>query len=243
MWNIEILAERSENVYIPFWLNESSAWLLALQTASSTRSASPVICNTSAISSSKTSPTVVPTKSILPLIPTKAISSTVATKTIPPTVGTKSVISTECPEIKSYVAYWINWAPSQETILGSGAIALHILDLSTWWSEWSSFTPQPLYPHRKSPWYPLDRRLGRPQTARYILIQNHILQIKPCNLCTKHLTRIIIMLLPNGVVDFWVQSWTHLLISHGRTLSPRLTCRLPETFQFYLNYTRITKYT
>jgi len=26
-----------------------------------------------------------------------------------------------------------------------------------------SFTLQPLYPHGKSPWYPLDRRLGEPQ--------------------------------------------------------------------------------
>jgi hypothetical protein len=27
-----------------------------------------------------------------------------------------------------------------------------------------SFTPRLLYPQRKSPWYPLDRRLGRPQS-------------------------------------------------------------------------------
>jgi hypothetical protein len=27
-----------------------------------------------------------------------------------------------------------------------------------------SFTPQPLYPQGKSPWYPLDRRLGGPQS-------------------------------------------------------------------------------
>jgi hypothetical protein len=27
-----------------------------------------------------------------------------------------------------------------------------------------SFTPRPLYPQGKSPWYPLDRRLGRPQS-------------------------------------------------------------------------------
>jgi hypothetical protein len=27
-----------------------------------------------------------------------------------------------------------------------------------------SFTPRPLYPHEKSPWYPLDRRLGGPQS-------------------------------------------------------------------------------
>jgi hypothetical protein len=26
-----------------------------------------------------------------------------------------------------------------------------------------SFTPRPLYPSGKNPWYPLDRRLGRPQ--------------------------------------------------------------------------------
>jgi len=26
--------------------------------------------------------------------------------------------------------------------------------------EWSASLPQPLYPQRKSPWYPLDRRLG-----------------------------------------------------------------------------------
>jgi hypothetical protein len=26
------------------------------------------------------------------------------------------------------------------------------------------FTPWPLYPQGKSPWYPLDRRLGRPQS-------------------------------------------------------------------------------
>jgi hypothetical protein len=27
-----------------------------------------------------------------------------------------------------------------------------------------SFTPRPLYPQRNSPWYPLDRRLGGPQS-------------------------------------------------------------------------------
>jgi hypothetical protein len=28
-----------------------------------------------------------------------------------------------------------------------------------------SFTPRPLYPQGKSPWYPLDRRLGGPQSS------------------------------------------------------------------------------
>jgi hypothetical protein len=47
---------------------------------------------------------------------------------------------------------------------GSGSIAPHILDLGTSRRRVVSFTPRPLYPQRKSPWYPLDRRLGGPQS-------------------------------------------------------------------------------
>jgi hypothetical protein len=43
---------------------------------------------------------------------------------------------------------------------GSGGIAARILDLGTRWRWAVSFTPRPLYPQGKSPWYPLDRRLG-----------------------------------------------------------------------------------
>jgi hypothetical protein len=49
---------------------------------------------------------------------------------------------------------------------GSGVIALYILDLGTRWRWMVSFTPWPLNPQGKSPWYPLDRRLGGPQ-SRY----------------------------------------------------------------------------
>jgi len=48
---------------------------------------------------------------------------------------------------------------------GIGGIALHILDLSTGWSGVVSFMPWLLYPHGKSPWYPLDRRLGGTQSC------------------------------------------------------------------------------
>jgi hypothetical protein len=34
----------------------------------------------------------------------------------------------------------------------------------TRWRYIVTFTPQPLYPHGKSPSYPLDRRLGGPQS-------------------------------------------------------------------------------
>jgi hypothetical protein len=47
---------------------------------------------------------------------------------------------------------------------GSGSIAPRILDLGTRWRWMVNFTPRPLCPHGKSPWYPLDRRLGELQS-------------------------------------------------------------------------------
>jgi hypothetical protein len=47
---------------------------------------------------------------------------------------------------------------------GSGGIAPCILDLGTRRKWVVSFTPRPLYPQGKSPWYPLDRELGGPQS-------------------------------------------------------------------------------
>jgi hypothetical protein len=47
---------------------------------------------------------------------------------------------------------------------GIGGIAPRILDPSTRWRWVVSFTPRLLYPQGKSPWYPLDRRLGGPQS-------------------------------------------------------------------------------
>jgi hypothetical protein len=47
---------------------------------------------------------------------------------------------------------------------GSGCIDPHCLDLGTSWRWVVSFTPLPLYPRGKSPQYPLDRRLGGPQS-------------------------------------------------------------------------------
>jgi hypothetical protein len=56
-------------------------------------------------------------------------------------------------ERHSMKAYW-----------GSGGIAPRILYLGTRWRWAVSFTPRPLYPQGKSPWCPLDRRLGGPQS-------------------------------------------------------------------------------
>jgi hypothetical protein len=47
---------------------------------------------------------------------------------------------------------------------GSRGIAPHILDFGTRWRWVASFTPRPLYSQGKTPWYPLDRTLGGPQS-------------------------------------------------------------------------------
>jgi len=47
---------------------------------------------------------------------------------------------------------------------GSGGIAPSVFHLGPRWRWLVSFTPRPLYPQGKSPWYPLDRRLGGPQS-------------------------------------------------------------------------------
>jgi hypothetical protein len=36
-------------------------------------------------------------------------------------------------------------------------------DLGTRWRRVVRFTPRPLYPQGKTPWYPVDKRLGGPQ--------------------------------------------------------------------------------
>jgi hypothetical protein len=50
-----------------------------------------------------------------------------------------------------------------KTYWGSGGIAPRILDLVTSWMWVVSFTHRPLYPQRKSPQYPLYRRLSGSQ--------------------------------------------------------------------------------
>jgi hypothetical protein len=52
----------------------------------------------------------------------------------------------------------------QADVLGSGGIAPRILDLGTRQRWVVSFTSWSLYPQGKSPSYPLDRRLGGPQS-------------------------------------------------------------------------------
>jgi hypothetical protein len=50
---------------------------------------------------------------------------------------------------------------------GSAGVAPRILDLGTRWRWGFSFTALLLYPQGKSPWYPLNRRLGGPQSRSW----------------------------------------------------------------------------
>jgi hypothetical protein len=53
---------------------------------------------------------------------------------------------------------------AMKTYWGIGGIATRIPDLGTRWKWVVSFTPRPLYPKGKNPWYPWDRTLGGPQS-------------------------------------------------------------------------------
>jgi len=47
---------------------------------------------------------------------------------------------------------------------GSESVTPRILELGTRWRWAVIFTPRPLYFQEKRPWYPLDKRLGGPQS-------------------------------------------------------------------------------
>jgi hypothetical protein len=63
---------------------------------------------------------------------------------------------------------------------GNGGIASRILDLGTRWRLVVSFTSRPLYPQGKSPWCPLDRRLGGPGGEKVFIIAVNIKLIREC---------------------------------------------------------------
>jgi hypothetical protein len=60
--------------------------------------------------------------------------------------------------------FLLNKNHTMESCRGNGCIAPCILYLGTRWRWVVSFTPRPLYPKGKSLSYPLDRRLGGPQS-------------------------------------------------------------------------------
>jgi hypothetical protein len=62
-----------------------------------------------------------------------------------------------------------------EGVRGSGCIDPHFLDLCTSWRWVVSFTPLTPYSRENSPRYPLDRRLGGPQSRSGLFGEKEIL--------------------------------------------------------------------
>jgi hypothetical protein len=98
-----------------------------------------------------------------------------------------------------------------KTYRGSGGIAPRILILGIRWSWAVSFTSRSLYLQGKSPWYPLDRRLGGPQNRsgrgnernlyRYSCRES-IPGRRACTGSTDHAIR--------DYTDVWTQPWDPL---------------------------------
>jgi hypothetical protein len=77
-------------------------------------------------------------------------------------IGTKAMMMMVMVKVK--LSLWLTKHHAMKTCWGNGGIAPRILDLGIRWTWVVSFTPRPFYPQGKSPEYPLDRRLGGPQS-------------------------------------------------------------------------------
>jgi hypothetical protein len=66
--------------------------------------------------------------------------------------------------VRIQVVSVLNYPPYYVDLGGSGCIAPCILNLGSRWRLVVSFTPPPLYPRGKSPWYPTDKRQHEPQS-------------------------------------------------------------------------------
>jgi hypothetical protein len=73
-----------------------------------------------------------------------------------PTCAVRIKVTAMHGKVKVKLSLWFDWVPRHEGVWGSGGISPTILDLGTRWRWVVSFTPRPLYPQGKSPWYPLN---------------------------------------------------------------------------------------
>jgi hypothetical protein len=112
--------------------------------------------------------------------------------------------------------------------VGKWRYSTAILDLGTIWRWMVSFTPRPLYPRRKSPWYSLNRRVGVPRirSGRCGVEENlmPLLVIHPSSLyqlscpgSVKKVYLIYIVFLCDVPCDLIAEYW---LFGRGRWLHP-----------------------
>jgi len=82
-------------------------------------------------------------------------------------------------KVKLKLFLCFNWAPRHEGEVGSGGIAPRILTSALDGGEWSASLPSRFYPQGKSPWYPLDRRLGGLQSRSGRCSEQKTIQVLP----------------------------------------------------------------
>jgi hypothetical protein len=78
-------------------------------------------------------------------------------------VGPRAVLDTV--KVKVVPALFLTEHHATKACWGSGGTAPRILNLVIRWRWVVNFTSRPLCPQGKSPWYPVDRRLGGPQIS------------------------------------------------------------------------------
>jgi hypothetical protein len=76
---------------------------------------------------------------------------------------------------------------AMKTYRGSGGIATRILNLGCRWRWVVSFTPWPLYLRGKSSSYPLDRRLGEPQSQSGAVAKRRATGVRFPNLLLRYI--------------------------------------------------------
>jgi hypothetical protein len=67
-------------------------------------------------------------------------------------------------KVKVSCPFYLTGHHAKKAYWGSEGIAPRNLDFGVRWRWLVNFTPLLLYPQGKSPWYPLNRRLGGPQS-------------------------------------------------------------------------------
>jgi hypothetical protein len=69
-------------------------------------------------------------------------------------------------KVKLSLCLFFNWAQRHESVLGEWRYSsTHSLTSALDGGKWSASRPGRFTPHRKCPWYPLDRRLSGPQSG------------------------------------------------------------------------------
>jgi hypothetical protein len=99
-------------------------------------------------------------------------------------------------KVKLSLCFFLTEHHAMKAYWGSGGMTPRILDLGTGWRWVVSFTPRPLYPQGKSPWYPLVWRAGVPQSRGILKMPARPM----CNRLVTKVTWLPVFFIPRRIV-------------------------------------------